>query len=560
MNSKISDRDLINLSELTYQNIENLKDKGVLSKVLFDGNHVKQNLQNQFPDLKKDFIEHLSTFPEYYISTFQKYRLLDVRNHNDGAIASGYYGAAFYNATDKTVVIANRGTEPSPLIKGVKDFWADSGFLSGKMKQQFLQGFEFYKYVLNHVYSKVDGIDCENIFLTGHSLGGGIAALQFAYFYGKDPLLKEMRTFEAPGIGLIVNDCRNNMALSGKNTPEYAISERITDNGYGNISFTKDLMIEYGTNLDWVYNDLPHIGTTLNPLSIGGRYEQSNPLTLGFTTDVVHPVHTYKIYKLDNNDNIVCGHINLEHFFKLALPILISLKLNYAEVQKYFEIMYDKGFNAPGAINSALVDRFTNASFPFHELGMISGSDYDRRQKEFSDAMNDNRGAVGLLYSYGVLFGFLKSSIPDKTFLLNSLNKTITTDFKGSLQTAEAVDYYEDIRKMPMMKAEWDPAFKQLERKHMIMYLEDDFSITSLDQTRFFVEDKEDIRSFLILFKLQSNNDYLSFNEQFMYDCYFDEYMDYAKKNTDFISRKFKMECLVEDIIDKTTIRQFDYY
>ena len=145
MANKVTDRDCINLSELVYQDIDKLKGFDTIKDAFYNGKCVKQNLASQFPKLKKDFIKSLTTFPGYYIPTFEKYSLLEVSHST-----SGYYGAVFRNTKTNEIVLANRGTvvDLKEKTQTIEDLIADIklGFL-GKADEQFADANNFYKNV-----------------------------------------------------------------------------------------------------------------------------------------------------------------------------------------------------------------------------------------------------------------------------------------------------------------------------------------------------------------------------------------------------------------------------
>ena len=123
--------------------------------------------------------------------------MIDIQDNND---KSGYYAAAFLNIKTNDIIIANRGTETEGWENKKRDLIAaDTGFVFGEMRKQFADGIKYYNHITANYKAK-------NIYLTGHSLGGGIAALQFLYYYNSDNYLKEIRTFEAPGVGMIAQN------------------------------------------------------------------------------------------------------------------------------------------------------------------------------------------------------------------------------------------------------------------------------------------------------------------------------------------------------------------
>ncbi|HKJ87105.1 MAG TPA: hypothetical protein VKA48_01105 [Gammaproteobacteria bacterium] len=102
---------------------------------------------------------------------------------------SGFYGAAYQNVATGEIVIAYRGTEPwSDLFKDL--LTTDGKIAAGAEDQQFVDALAFAK----NVQDTYQGLGNE-ISVTGHSLGGGLAQLA-ADTFGWDGV-----TFEAPGMG-----------------------------------------------------------------------------------------------------------------------------------------------------------------------------------------------------------------------------------------------------------------------------------------------------------------------------------------------------------------------
>ena len=106
-----------------------------------------------------------------------------------GASDSGFYGAAYQSTETGEIVIAYRGTEPwSDLYKDL--LTTDGKIAAGAEDQQFVDALAFAK----DVQDTYQGLGNE-ISVTGHSLGGGLAQLA-ADTFGWGGV-----TFEAPGMG-----------------------------------------------------------------------------------------------------------------------------------------------------------------------------------------------------------------------------------------------------------------------------------------------------------------------------------------------------------------------
>lgn len=89
-------------------------------------------------------------------------------------VTSGFEAIAFQNGTD--IVISYAGTYANPpSIFTNPDLQADIGLALGTGSAQLLQAAEYYLKV--KAANTVNGV-APNITLTGHSLGGGLAALR----------------------------------------------------------------------------------------------------------------------------------------------------------------------------------------------------------------------------------------------------------------------------------------------------------------------------------------------------------------------------------------------
>ena len=95
---------------------------------------------------------------------------------------SGFEAAAFQNGND--IVISYAGTDPADLLGDVA---ADIGLATGVGSAQLLQAAEYYLQV------KAANPDA-NITFTGHSLGGGLAALM-GVFFGKQAVTFDQAPF-----------------------------------------------------------------------------------------------------------------------------------------------------------------------------------------------------------------------------------------------------------------------------------------------------------------------------------------------------------------------------
>ncbi|TAN82305.1 MAG: DUF2974 domain-containing protein, partial [Gallionella sp.] len=127
------------------------------------------------------FNAQLSTFSNLSYSdappaNFNGWTLLDVSPPNP----DGFYAVAYQNSAGQ-VAIAYRGTDG---LKG--DLAADGSFVAGSWHPQFFDAAAFTNRFIE-IYGK------DNVLVTGHSLGGGIAQVM-ARMFGLDGA-----TFDAPG-------------------------------------------------------------------------------------------------------------------------------------------------------------------------------------------------------------------------------------------------------------------------------------------------------------------------------------------------------------------------
>ena len=545
-NLDVTDRDCINLSELVYQDIESLKSKTrTLDTFIFDGTTVKAKIMMGFSKYAKE----LATFPHYYIPTFEKYKLIDIQDNND---KSGYYAAAFLNIKTNDIIIANRGTETDGWENKKRDLVAaDTGFVFGETRKQFADGIDFYKKISKDpILMK----NCKNMYLTGHSLGGGIAALQFLYYYNSDNYLKEIRTFEAPGVGMIAKNTSSpgdafpaqyreyslgtERALETRNRinsgdTSYHIQKRITTNYDKMSKIDTSCMKEYGTNLDFIYNDLPHIGNTINPLSKNGVYEAVFPQLLrkGFAPNVFHSMTTYKIYALESNDNIKCGFINTTYFFKMIIPELRLLKLDNNEIIKFLGLMHDGKIGSESELRSLLKSRFAMVPSP---LGNIDIAGNESRMIEAERVMEDNGNAIFNIYRYCVVFGFLKSSAGNKTAFLQGIESVLTDggDIVSKSETESSIDeaYQKEIMVM------------QFEAFNNIFDLESIRLKEILKKSGTFITEQNYLAYEHLLELSTGFNHSYNMNEEMLCRGYWDEYQELCKKNADVSERINKLD------------------
>lgn len=101
----------------------------------------------------------------------------------------GFYAETYLNSSKREVVLAIRGTDFPDKDWG--DFYADLQIALGKVPYQLRAAKKAYL-----VENKSAMNNGEKIFLTGHSLGGGVASMLAAQQAMKPPVV----TFNAPGM------------------------------------------------------------------------------------------------------------------------------------------------------------------------------------------------------------------------------------------------------------------------------------------------------------------------------------------------------------------------
>ncbi len=436
-----TDIDGIILSELSYQNIDGFKKYKSLYEACYDNGNIRMEIKNDFSGLTK----HLETFPKYYEDTLKKYQIVTTTAEKYNA--SGYYAAAFYDEKNHSLIIANRGTESTKL----NDLLTDGSIGIGRVDYQFADANQFYLDSLKYVLT-VSKLKVNSIYVTGHSLGGGLAALQFASFYQQGGRLKGGITFEAPGMKRVLEHAQNCMpdtALNRRATsvgphagiaaPNANLVDRklyndaqIIHNGYAKLSkLDCNKLVQYGTNVDWVYNTSTHIGQEINPLVKGGKFVGHTTIgtayEYGASTDIWHSINTYKIYKLENKKYIEPGCIDSNRFLKLLMPLLAGLKIDHKQVSEILNKLYETGFTSPSDVRDLLTKQYSdNLHSGISMYSKSAKNDFDK----ISDLHNLDKDTLYTdVYRYSVLFGFLKnSSAIDKAKFLTQANGLIKSN------------------------------------------------------------------------------------------------------------------------------------
>lgn len=115
--------------------------------------------------------ENKTIFFEFFKDILKDWKVfyVDNRTASMGEKSSGFYAAVFKK--EGMYVIAFRGSEKYPVEDAYKDFVeTDLSIGVGKRPRQFWEGLEIYNRLCDNFK-----IPLENISVTGHSLGGGIA-------------------------------------------------------------------------------------------------------------------------------------------------------------------------------------------------------------------------------------------------------------------------------------------------------------------------------------------------------------------------------------------------
>lgn len=113
-------------------------------------------------------------FFKFFKEEFEKWEIVYIDNRRASSIesnATGFYSVVFKNKFTGKYVISYRGSEKYPIEEAYKDFVeTDLKIGLGQKPVQFYDGLD----VFNKVYKKFN-LSKEDISITGHSLGGGIA-------------------------------------------------------------------------------------------------------------------------------------------------------------------------------------------------------------------------------------------------------------------------------------------------------------------------------------------------------------------------------------------------
>jgi Ca2+-binding RTX toxin-like protein len=176
--------------------------------------------------------------------------------------STGFEASAYRNSLTNDIVISYAGTDPGDLLG---DIAADIGLATGFGSQQLLQAAEYYLQV------KAANPDA-NITFTGHSLGGGLAALM-GVFFGKQAVTFDQAPFaNSAELDLLTPDVAANLKadLLARGYSEADLSGltnflqlRATNGGIPNSNLVTNINVhgEFLSGVPW--NTPDRIGTTI---------------------------------------------------------------------------------------------------------------------------------------------------------------------------------------------------------------------------------------------------------------------------------------------------------
>lgn len=134
-----------------------------------------------------------------FIYSADKTKLYKDKYNLDNIKDDGFYATAFLK-NDTEIIIAYRGTEPTTITDLLTDIYA--GFLN-KNHSQLVCAYLF----IEHVKSLYPNISDENIYITGHSLGGCLAQYAFLSTNKKHKTV----TWNALGVGQYRDNLEKNL-------------------------------------------------------------------------------------------------------------------------------------------------------------------------------------------------------------------------------------------------------------------------------------------------------------------------------------------------------------
>lgn len=179
---------------------------GILSYFNFPKNSIgekigevlsKMDLKNLSTDdnlLKNDICFKGETFFSKEMDEWEIYKIEDKTGKRIQGTKSGFYAVVFKKKNE--YVISYRGSETSPLEEAYRDFIETDLMIGlGKRPLQFFDGLEVFENLM-----KEEKINLNQICLTGHSLGGGIAQFVAIMAYKKYMRIPSTYTWNSVGI------------------------------------------------------------------------------------------------------------------------------------------------------------------------------------------------------------------------------------------------------------------------------------------------------------------------------------------------------------------------
>lgn len=190
----IKDKEFLLAALLAYSDFKN-KDVGKSLFELLTNDKNKKLFSGIFSILLPHHSEYFLKYFNNFLKRWEVFYIDDRRFYNKESSKSGYYAVCFRNNRGE-YILAFRGSELYPIEDAYLDFiHTDLLFGIGKIPEQFFEGIETYQNLL-----KIYKIDKKNIYLTGHSLGGGIAQYVAVNMYIKNSFIPFTKIFNSIGI------------------------------------------------------------------------------------------------------------------------------------------------------------------------------------------------------------------------------------------------------------------------------------------------------------------------------------------------------------------------
>ncbi|WP_291259553.1 hypothetical protein [Fusobacterium sp.] len=161
-------KEYILLSILSYCNFGEVE-YGKTLKEIFENSQNNRIILETFSILLS---KNRELFMNYFSDILEEWKIYYIDNRTSQSIgerSSGFYAVVFKK--EEKYVVSYRGSEKYPLEDAYKDFIeTDLAIGLGKIPLQFYEGVEVYYHLIENCK-----LDPKNVYLTGHSLGGGIA-------------------------------------------------------------------------------------------------------------------------------------------------------------------------------------------------------------------------------------------------------------------------------------------------------------------------------------------------------------------------------------------------